>query len=353
MNTLVYGFNNIGKTERIIIPNVEKMIEKKESLLFLDTNVEYYPHFKKLLSDKGYKINIVNLKKIVNSNSFNPLSLPYSVYKKNMDKCILLLKETSGYIFIDISDRKIKNNCIDIFIALSLLLFKYAREDAINLFSLNNLIKHQDIFGLTLTTLEKGGLEYHYLAELLASSNEDIYATFQYYINKYLLYENLSTLLSYNDYNLENIKNDRVALFIINKYENKFISNLANIYIDQVYNVVKENNIKMNFILDNLEKINKINNLNIMLKDNNINTYIGINELDVYKKDYSLTNIDVIYNLNDDGTVIKVSDKSKHKYKEAKYPKLKLNKEVDYPKLIEHPKFLFNLTNYINKMKGM
>ena len=353
MNTLVYGFNNIGKTERIIIPNINKMIDNNESLLFLDTNVEYYPHFKQVLLDKGYNINIINLKKLLHSNSFNPLSLPYSVYKNSVDKCVSLLKETSEYIFVDINDKEIKVSCINIFVALSLIIFKYAREDAINLFSLNNLINHQDIFGLTLTTLEKGGLEYHYLAELLASANDDIYKTFQYYINKYLLYENLSTLLSYNDYNLDNIKNDKVALFIINKYENKFISNLANIYINQVYSVVKENKTKMNFILDNLEKVNKINNLNDILKNDCVDTYIGINDLDAYKRNYSLTNINIIYNMNDDGTVIKVSDKSKNKYKEAKYPKIKLNKEVDYPELVEHPKFLFNLTNYINKMKGM
>lgn len=353
MNTLVYGFNNIGKTERIIIPMVQEMIDNNESMLILDTNVEYYPHFKEQLIDKGYKINLLNLKKIGKSNSFNPLSLSYSFYQKDKEKCVDTLKDMASYIFIDINDKKIRNNCVDVFIALSLLLFSFAREDAINLFSVNNLVKHEEVFGLSLTLLERDSQEFHYLAKLLECSNEDIYRNFQYYINKYLLYENLSTLLSYNDYDLENIVNDKVALFIINKYENQFISNLANIYINQVYQVLSTNNINFNLVLDNLEKINPIINLEKILKLDRVNTYLSINDLENYKKHYSLTNIDNVYNLEDDGSVIKVEPQEKRKYRELDYPKVKLHKEIDYPELEEHPKFLFNLTSYVHKMKGM
>ena len=76
---------------------------------------------------------------------------------------------------------------------------------------------------------------------------------------------------------------------------------------------------------------------------------ISARDIEWYKKNYDLTNINTIYNLDMNDSIIKVEKgKEKRKYKNDDYPVIALNKGGRYPKLEKHPKFLFNLKAYLN-----
>ena len=360
MNTLVYGHNGSGKTERIIVKEVNKKIDNNESFLFLDSKEEYYKNYQKELENKNYKVVLINLRKVLNSHCFNPLTLPYTLYNKDRDKSIEVLRNIGRCIFDDkkVIDKFWVNMSCDLFVGLALILFEYAREDAINLFSIVKLLDHDDKFDYVLKTYDSTKPIHMALEEVIKSpkeTKESVYTVFRQKLNTYLLYENLSTMLSYTDHNIENIINDKVAIFIINKDENKSISNLANIYISQVYQMIvnEKINYKFNFVLDNLETINRFSILNDMLEvstSRGFDIIIGIRDIELFKRDYELKDIDVLYNLDIDNGIIKVERNIKKKYLLSDYPKIKLKDNAEYPSLQKHPKYLFNLTKFIDNL---
>ena len=359
MNTLVFGHSNSFKTERIMIKLINEKINNNESFIFLDPKEEYYNNYYSELMDKGYKINIINLRKSANSNSWNPLTLPYKIYSSDKDKSVELLKNIGYSIFYDdnTSDIFWTSASMDLFVGFSLVLFESAKEEAINLFSVNNMLKQEEVFDKLLNMFDVTRPIYLSLSEVLLAPSEtrdSIFTVFRQKLNTYLLYENLSVLLSYTDYDLRNIKDDKVALFIINKDENKAINNLVNIYLYQVYDIVNSNSldIKVNFVLDNIETVNNIHYLNELLSISNSRSYdvlISARDIEWYKGNYDLTNINTIYNLDMNDSIIKVEKgKEKRKYKKDDYPVITLNKGARYPKLEKHPKFLFNIKAYLN-----
>ena len=360
MNTLVYGHNSLGKTERIMVNEINKKIENNESFLFLDTKEEYYKHYQEQLESNGYKINVLNLRSVLKSNCWNPLSLPFNLYNKDRDKAVELIKDMGNVIFDDptVKDKFWVNMSSDLFVGLCLILFEYAREDAINLFSVNKMIEHDDQFDYILKTYDATRPIHMALAEVAKApkeTKESVYTVFRQKLNTYLLYENLSTLLSYTDYDMMNIVNDKVALFVINKDENKNINSLAHIYINQVFQVIVNEELpyKFNFILDNLESLELFNHLNDFLEVSNSRSYdvmLAVRDLDWYKKHYRMSDIDIIYNMNIENAVIKVEKEQKRRYPLNDYPKIRLNKTGQYPELQTHPKFLFNLTKFIDSL---
>lgn len=359
MNTLVYGKNSSGKTSRIIIKEINKKISREESFVFLDCKEEYYNYYYKELKDKNYKICVVNLKDCLKSNTWNPLSYPYKFYKENKDKCIELLKELGTSIFQDetVEDKFWINACSDLFVGLSLILFEGAKEDAINLYSINKMVTNENIFLKILEHYEETDAIYLTLSEILIApkeTRESIFTMFKQNLNIYLIYENLSSLLSHNEFDLEQLKFNKSALFFINKEDKKNINNLADIYINQVYQYINDNRImnKFNFVLDNIETIPNLTNLdNILSTGNskNVDVIVGLRDLEWYKDLYSLRDIDVIYNLNNVDYIIKVEKESKRKYTLYDYPINEITNIADYPILQKHPKFLFNLEVYLNQ----
>ena len=359
MNTLVFGHSNSFKTERIMIKLINEKINNNESFIFLDPKEEYYNNYYSELMEKGYKINIINLRKSSNSNSWNPLTLPYKLYNSDKDKCVELLKNIGYSIFYDetVNDFFWINASMDLFVGLCLILFQNAKEEAINLFSVNNMLKQEEVFDKLLNMFDETSSVSLSLSEVLLAPKEtrdSVFTVFRQKLNTYLLYENLSILLSYTDYDLRSIKDDKVALFIVNKDENKAINDLVNIYLYQVYDIVNSNSLNnnFNFVLDNIETVNNIHYLNDMLSISNSRGYdvlISARDMEWYKKNYDLININTIYNLDMNDSIIKVEKGiEKRKYKKDDYPVITLNKGARYPKLEKHPKFLFNLKAYLN-----
>lgn len=357
MNTLIIGKSSTGKTSRIIVKEIEEKINKNESFFFLDYKLEYYKHYQRDLIKKGYKVNIVNIQDCIKSNCWNPLMFPFNVYKSDKDKAIEILNNIGETIFENdtVSDIFWSNACRDLFIGFSLILFENAKEEAINLFSINNMLNEEIDYEALLEKYDKFDPIYLSLSEVIKSpkeTKESVFALFKQNMNIYLMYENLSNLLSYSDINIEEYKSEKIALFFVNKKDNKKVNNLASMYINELISIYINNDhsIKFNFVLDNLETIPPLKRLNTLLSlstSHNIDIIIGVKDLDYYKDIYSMRDIDKLYNLDNDASVVIVEKNSKQKYNINKFPIVTLNNIADYPILESHTKFLFNLDYYI------
>ena len=127
---LIIGRTGSYKTTGILFNEVLKLIENNESLIILDKKEEYFKTFKERFDKSGYKTLVFNLK---------------DAYKSE------LIRDLGTEIFRDDnknSDPFWSNASINYFVSLVLILFKEAKEDEINLYSVQVL--------LSMTTKDKG-----------------------------------------------------------------------------------------------------------------------------------------------------------------------------------------------------
>ena len=144
---LIIGKPDSGKTRGYMFNQVKEMISNGEKLFIWDNKEEYYNYFYNDLKDSHYTIKMVRLDEPENSNGFNILSIPYSLYKNgNVDKALLLIQEL-GVSMVNTSDNVTDfwdNNARDLLCSLILLLFKEGKKEEINFYSIVNLLRKID-----------------------------------------------------------------------------------------------------------------------------------------------------------------------------------------------------------------
>ena len=93
---------NKKRTKTVIFPTVELLAKNRESMIITDPKGEIYEKTANMLKDKGYDILILNFRDPQQGNSWNPLTLPYTIYKSgNQDKAIELLDDLAANILYE------------------------------------------------------------------------------------------------------------------------------------------------------------------------------------------------------------------------------------------------------------
>ena len=77
----------------------------------------------------------------------------------------------------------------------------------------------------------------------------------------------LSVLLNKTTFNYDDIITKPTAIFVIAKDENKYINNVATMFVEQLFAILvnSQNHNKFNFVLDNIDVLEKIQELSDML----------------------------------------------------------------------------------------
>ena len=341
---LIYGKMETGKT-KILIEETEKLINNNENILFLDLKEEYYKKYLEKLKEKKYNIVVINLKNPLQSDNFNPFSLPYQYYKKNeIDKAIELINMINNRIFkeesIEYVDPFWTQASSSLFSSLTLLTFKEANEDEINLGSIS--------LGLDLvnkyTLLKKYYDDLSPIDPIYILGSTSIYSPTdtrgsivsisKNKMRNYILKPNLLQLLGSTNFSFDK---DKTAVFIIPKENDKEVNNIANILIDQLVYLTKQKNLNYNLILDNIDFINKLDSLEelINLAYKNIKLYIATRDLEKLTKIYTKEVIDNILNVI--GLEIRIS-----------YDLNIDNTTVTYPNLNQDVKY-FNIEKFLKE----
>lgn len=335
---LIIGKTNTGKTKGILFNEVNNLIEKEENLLIVNNREEYYESFNKKLKEKGYNTYIINLEDTTKSNGFNPLILPYNLYKNgNIDDSIELIKNLCLELFkTEVnSDPFWCNMASDYTTGLILTIFKNAKEEEINFGSI----------GTILTQSSKGNLFNEYLNSLNIMDNiyvsasatsfappetkGSIISVIKQKLNMIFMKENLMNMLSINELDLEKIDN-KTAIFIIGNTE------IANILINQLNYIIKSKKIEFNIIIDNIDLYTPILSLNNIVDNaayNNIKLYMATHSEESFNNIYSKNLISKIEN------VINIDEC------ELKYIDDDINKE--YPIINKIEKNYFNFEKFM------
>ena len=272
-HNLVIGATGSGKTQIVVFPMIRILAKAGESMIVTDPKGELYEGTSEMLREKGYNIVILNFRNPQNGNAWNPMTLPYRLYKEgNQDKAIELLDDLAQNILADekANDPFWTQSSADFFTGLALGLFEDATEEQINLNSINLMS--------TLGEERFGGPNNNYIKEYFndkdpakpayVNASGTVYApeetkggvlsTFKQKIKLFSSRDNLSEMLAYSDFDMKDIGRKKTAVFMIVQDEKKTLHPLATIFIKQAYetliDVAQEAGGKLpfrtNFILD-------------------------------------------------------------------------------------------------------
>ena len=287
-HTLVIGATGAGKTQDVIFPTIKVLAKHGESIICTDPKGELYNETAGLLKAKGYDILVLNFRDPQNGGAWNPLSLPYKLYKNgNEDKAIELLDDLAANILYDENSQNQdpfwEKTSADYFTGIALAMFEDTTEDKININSINMIatVGEDKIGGST------------YIKEYFSYKNPDspayvnasgtilaptdtkgsIISVFKQKVKLFAERKNLSEMLSHTDIDLYSIGKRPTAVYIIIQDEKKTLHPLATIFLKQVYETLidtaQENGgklpVRTNFLLDEFANMPPLKDVTTMI----------------------------------------------------------------------------------------
>lgn len=286
-HNLVIGATGSGKTECLIKPMVNILARRGESMIITDPKGEIYQYSAENLKERGYKIIVLNFRDPQNGNAWNPLTLPYQLYKDgNRDKSTELLDDVALNILYDPNNKAEpfwEKSAADYFSGLALGLFEDAKEEQINLNSINFMSTvGEEKFAAGTYVKEYFGMKGESSSPYVFASNTinaptdtkgGILSVFRQKIRLFASRENLSEMLSHSDFDMRDIGKEKTAIFIVIHDEKTTYHSLATIFIKQCYeslvDVAQENGGKLpyrtNFILDEFANMPPLKDVTTMV----------------------------------------------------------------------------------------
>ena len=289
-HNIIIGATGSGKTQAVVFPMVHSLAKKGESMIITDPKGEIYEQTGNMLKERGYNIVLLNFRSPQNGNGWNPMALPYKLYKEgNMDKAIELLDDLALNILYEEkaggADPFWEKSAADYFTGLALGLFEDAKEEQVNLNSMNLMS--------SLGEERFGGPNNNYIKEYFNAKDpsrpayinasgvvftaedtkQGVLATFKQKVKLFSSRDNLSEMLSYSDFDMKDVGRQKTAVFMIVQDEKKTLHPLATIFIKQIYetliDVAQESGGKLpyrtNFILDEFANMPPLKDVTTMV----------------------------------------------------------------------------------------
>jgi len=251
-HSLIIGQSGSGKTTALVDPQVFSLCKHGESMVITDPKGEIYKRHANRLRANGYKIVVINFREPREGNAWNPLTVPYRMYKQGKkDKAKELLEDISSNILIDpknTNDPFWEKSAADYFSGLALGLFEDAKENEVNISSISAMATAgEDKSGVStvgkdyFTFKGETSSSFGYAKTTFQAPNDtraSILSVFQGKIRVFSTREELSEMLSYSDFNMEDIGKEKTAVFLIVHDEKTTYHPLATIFIKQLYEVL-------------------------------------------------------------------------------------------------------------------
>ncbi len=287
-HNLIIGSTGSGKTEMLVQPMVKILAKKGESMIITDPKGEIYENNANELREKGYNVVLLNFRDPQKGNSWNPLTLPYELYKAgNKDKANELLDDLAMNILYDEKaqnqDPFWEKTSADYFTGLALGLFEDAKEEEINLNSINLMttVGEEKLMASTyikeyFSFKDPASPAYVNVSSTIMAPSDtknSILSVFKQKIKLFASRENLSEMLCRSDFDMKDIGRKKTAVFVVIQDEKKTYHSLVTIFVKQCYetliDVAQENGGKLtyrtNFILDEFANMPPLKDVTTMV----------------------------------------------------------------------------------------
>lgn len=287
-HSIVIGSTGSGKTVNIVKPQVNVLAKHGESMIINDPKGELYTYCGDYLKKQGYNIVVLNFRNPDRGNAWNPLAMPYYYYKNgNKDKAIELLEDIANNILVDPKNKDSafwEQSGADYFSALALGLFKDAKESEINLNSINIMssVGEERFQGRNTYIQEYFNMKGESSPEYIfgnttfnapADTKGGILSTFKQKVRIFSTREKLAEMLSYSDFDMRKIGEQKTAVFLIIHDEKTTYHGLLTVFLKQCYETLVEvaqtNGGKLkyrtNFILDEFANMPPLHDVDSMV----------------------------------------------------------------------------------------
>ena len=283
-HTIVIGSTGSGKTQTTVLPQLRLSMLANESMVVVDEMGELYKKLGKELKNRGYKTLVINFQEPEHSNNWNPLLVPYHLYKQNHQDVAMRIVENIGNIIYHQESKEIdpfwNNSARNYFVGLTLYLFEHAKEEEINFTSIYDLSNQIETSGKgkeILESLPPTNPANINLAATILAPNETrggILSVFRQHLGLLNSRIQLTSMLLTSDMNLEELVDDKFALFLVGE-PSKFISKYMTMIIDELYNIVNtkgKSSRRINVILDRFTELSPIEDFhNVLSRSRSLN----------------------------------------------------------------------------------
>ena len=249
-HTLVIGVTGAGKTTAVVDPLIYSLCKHGESMVITDPKGEIYKNHAEFLKATGYNIVVLNFRQPNMGNAWNPLTLPYRLYKEgNIDKAVELVDDVALNILQDkkAQDPFWEKSASDYFSGCALGLLEDAKdEEEVNLNSISYMTTvGEDRFGAGSTYIKEyfklkgeSSAPYVFASNTINSPTETkggILSVFRQKIRLFASREQLSEMLAYSNFDMRDIGKEKTAVFMVIHDEKTTYHALATIFIKQCY----------------------------------------------------------------------------------------------------------------------
>ena len=301
-HTMVIGCTGSGKTQATVLPELKLAVKAGESFVVNDINGEILGLLKEDLNKENYNTIVINFADPSNSDGFNPLEVPYKLYKEGKkDQATDFLENIGRYLFANETvnlnvDPFWQNSATSLFVGL--VLYKFEKEDKlITLNDINELVNNLDEVGDYLKSEDKSLVINTYLSGILFAPTEtkaSILSVFKQYIRLFASRESLTKLMTKNTFDMGSIQKEKTAIFIISDHK-VYSKKLMPLLFDQICNytlLYGDKSRRLNIIVDefaNMIPFKDITNMINITRMNNIRLTLVVQNLAqisyVYGKD--------------------------------------------------------------------
>lgn len=288
-HNMIIGSTGSGKSQSISFPFINIMAKAGESMIVTDPKGELYEGTAKELKKRGYNIILLNFREPQKGNCWNPFSIPYQLYQQgNKDKAIELLEDLAKNILYDENNKGQdpfwENTSADYFAGLAFALFQDAKEEEININSINYMasvgekrINGSNYMKEYFSTKSPTSTESIKVNATISAPNDtkgSILSVFNQKIQLFSSRESLSEMLSHSDFSMEDIGRNKTAVFIVIQDEKKTYHSLVTIFLKQCYEtlvrVAQENpggklKYRTNFLLDEFANMPPLSHVDAMV----------------------------------------------------------------------------------------
>jgi len=288
-HNIIIGSTGAGKSQITMFPLIKSLAKHDESMIITDPKGELYEGTSDMLRKRGYNVLVLNFRDPQRGSGWNPLHLPYKYYQNgNKDKSQELIEDLSINILYDQNSQNQdpfwEKTSADYFTGICLGLFEDAKEEEINLNSVNAFTTvgeeksgpNQTFVNEYFGTKDPTSPAYVSASSTIIAPNEtkgSILSVFKQKLRLFAARENISEMLSHSDFEMEEIGRNKTAVFIVIQDEKTTYHPLVTIFIKQCYEALVDYAqscggklpYRTNFLLDEFANMPKLNDIVTMV----------------------------------------------------------------------------------------
>ena len=284
-HSLIIGSTGSKKTRLVVLPLIHMLSYAEESMIILDPKAEIYNRTAAMLKKHNYKVKVLNFRNPSLGEGWNPLAIPYELYKQG--------EEDRAYEFVNdiaINLMDSEPNLVDKFwdysasdLLFGLILFAFKMGE-------KKQVAFDDILQLRATMFPQGEPNIEMWTEakkdiLIQTSligtveapdrtRESILSTFDQKMRIFSLQKNLIDMLRYNTISVDELGVEKSAVFLIMPDEKTTYYRLISLFVKQCYerliylaqNLDRQTfSTRINYILDEFSTLPTISDFPAMI----------------------------------------------------------------------------------------